>query len=117
MQAVKQLQATIPSGQSLSSAADTNFEQLVGLIMPAAWDAAAISFQAGQDGATFGDVFTAAGELSFPAANVAAGRVLLLDTTLTPGIRWLKVRSGLAATPVNQTAARTITLLIRDLAA
>ena len=116
MQAVKAVQVTIVSGAALSGIADLNFEQLVGVVMPAGWDAAALSFQHAIDGSTFGDVFTASGEFTVPSADVAAARTLLLDTHATPGLRFVKVRSGLTAAPVNQTADRVITLLTRDMA-
>lgn len=116
MQQIRQSTVTILSGAALSGAsADMRNEQLVGVILPAGWDTAGISFQSGIDGTTFGNVFTAAGELSFPAADVAAGNVLAFDIHFTPAIRFVKVRSGLSAAPVNQSADRVITLLTRSL--
>ena len=48
--------------------------------------------------------------------TVATRRALTLPPTLLLGWRWLRLRSGLAAAPVSQGAARTITLGIRALA-
>ena len=116
MQQIRQTPVTILTGAALSSvSADMRNEQLVGIIMPAAWDAAALTFQGSVDGITWGNVFTATGELSFPSADVAAGNLLAFDIHMTPAIRFVKVRSGVAATPVNQTADRIITLLTRDM--
>jgi hypothetical protein len=48
--------------------------------------------------------------------TVAAGRALTLPPTLLLGWRWLRLRSGLAAAPMNQAAERLLTLGIRPLA-
>jgi hypothetical protein len=105
----------IAATQSLSGASDDmRLEMLVGVIVPASgWDAAGLSFQGSTDGTTFSNLFTTSGELTFP--SVAAGTMLLFDSRLTAGVRWLKVRSGTAASPVAQSASRTILLVSRDL--
>lgn len=116
MQQVRQSTVTILNGTALSTASvDLRNEQLVGVIMPAGWDAASLTFQSGIDGQTWGNVFLATGELSFPSADVAAGNVLAFDTHVTPPMRFVKVRSGTSGAAVNQTADRVITLLTRDL--
>ena len=116
MQQIRQNTVTILNGTALSTASvDIQREQLVGLIMPAGWDAAGLSLQGSIDGQTWGNVFTASGELSFPSASCAAGNLLAFDAHLTPAIRFLKVRSGTSAAPVNQTADRVVTILTRDL--
>ena len=48
--------------------------------------------------------------------TATAGRALTLPPTLLLGWRWLRLRSGLAAAPVNQTAERLLVLGIRPLA-
>jgi hypothetical protein len=116
VQQIRQCAVTIFNGTALSTAsADVQREQLVGVILPAGWDAAGITLQGSIDGQTWGNVFTASGELSFPSASCAPGNVLAFDAHLTPAIRFLKVRSGTSATPVNQTADRVVTLLTRDM--
>ena len=116
MQQIRYSYVTILNGAALSTASpDMRNEQLVGVVMPAGWDTASLTFQASIDGTTWGNVFTASGELTFPSADVIAGNVLAFDIHLTPAIRFVKVRSGVAATPVNQTADRIITLLTRDM--
>jgi len=116
MQQIRQQFVTIPVGTALSNAsADMQNETLVGVIMPAGWDAAALTFQGSIDGVTFGNIFTASGELSFPSADVAAGNMLAFDNHLTALVRFVIVRSGVSASPVNQTANRVLTLLTRDM--
>lgn len=97
----------IASGQSLSAEIVLK-GTLVAIQMPAAWDAADISFMASlDDGATYGNLRDQFGvELIIPTA---VSRVIYLDASTWLGVRRIKVRSGSSTTPVAQTAARTIT--------
>lgn len=104
---------TIPEGGSVSDVVDLDGVHLVGIQMPATWDAANITFQASADGVTFADLYNQSG--SEVTVDAAAGRFIALDPTLFAGIRFLKVRSGTAATPVNQAAARTLILVARSI--
>ena len=78
----------------------------VGLIMPAAWDAANLSFQVCATATgTFADLYTEAGVEAKPASTPAQGKAYSL-ATLQPTIapwRWVKVRSGLTGAAVTQT--------------
>lgn len=103
--------ATIANGASLSGAIDLGSTRLAGIQMPAAWTAAALTFQASFDGVTYADVYSTGGtELSY---TVAASRFIPLSITDWGGVRYLKVRSGTTGTPVNQGGARTIQLTLR----
>lgn len=105
--------ATIPSGQSLSGKVDLGQPTLLGLLLPAAWDAAKVSFAVSPDDVTYGPLFTVAGEYASAAAQ-AAGDFLAVDPSAFYGARFLKVRSGTSGTPVTQTADRTLTLIVRS---
>jgi hypothetical protein len=96
---------TILSGASLSDSIDLQGARPVSLRLPAAWTAASITFQASEDGITFGDLYNALGEVTYPAA---ASRFISLTPQDFLGCRAIKVRSGTAGTPVNQGADRTI---------
>lgn len=104
--------ATIPAGQSLSAAVPlaVNGETLVAIQMPAAWTAAALTFQAAHDDdATFVDLYNAAGvEVTIQAAQ---SRYIPVDPADFRGVLFLKIRSGTGAAPVNQTADRTLILV------
>jgi hypothetical protein len=116
MQQVRQSTVTILNSTSLSTASvDLCHEQLVGIIMPAAWDAAALTFQGSIDGSTWGEVRSAGAAFTVASADAIASALVLLDSHVTPAIRFLKVRSGTSGAAVNQTADRVITLLTRDL--
>ena len=104
---------TIPSGQALSNSTDLSMSRFCGIILPTAWTTADVSFQASMDGTTWVDVFTQSGEYTIPSAVAAPSRLYVLDTHFTPGIRFLKVRSGLSAAPVNQAADRSVLVVTR----
>lgn len=107
---LERVTATISSGGSLSAAVPLGAATLVGISMPAAWDTAGLTFQASVDGTTFQDVQTTSAELSMTAA---ASKYIAVDPAVWRGVNLLKVRSGTSGTPVNQTADRTITLVLR----
>lgn len=101
---------TIDSGTSITAAINLGGRIPVGIIMPAAWTAANITFQASADGSSFADIYDASGE--YALTNAAADRYLDLDSNVFFGPLHLKVRSGTTGTPVNQGAERVLTLLL-----
>lgn len=111
----KQIPVQIAAGASESAQVDIGGYTAVGLIVPASWTTAGITFQASADGGTtwfelVDDTNTALGVSSI--AN-GAGRFVALDPAQWRGVRSLKIRSGTAGAPVVQTAAVTLTLLTR----
>lgn len=107
------LTATIANGASLSAAVDLNERTPVALLMPAAWTAADITFQASLDNSTFYDVYDEAG--SEYTLTVAVDQYIILDPVDLAGARYVKVRSGTGAAAQNQGAARIIGLVVREL--
>ena len=105
------LDVTIASGASLSAAINLQGRTVTGIIMPAAWTTANITFQAAAAEAdTFVDVYATGG--SEKSVTVAASRYVAIDTTDMLGLHFIKVRSGTTGTPVNQGADRTVTLMV-----
>jgi hypothetical protein len=104
--------AVIANGASLSGAVAIHPNSLVGIVMPADWTAANLTFQVSHDdGTTFNNLYDKDGtEVTVTAAD---DRYITLEPALWAGIRHLKVRSGTAGTPVNQGAARTLQLVAR----
>jgi hypothetical protein len=105
---------SIAAGASLSGATsfplDQDGYQITGIVMPAAWDAAGLTFQGSVDDTTYGNVVDATGaEVS---ATVAAGQYLAVPPALLQGISYLKLRSGTSAVPVVQAAKRDLTLVL-----
>jgi len=101
---------TISNGTALSPQVNLGNKLLVGFSMPAAWTAAALTFQVSYDGGTtFQDLYNSGGtEVSF---TVAANHFVALDPTLWRGINCIKVRSGTGSVPVNQGQDSTLTLI------
>lgn len=105
--------AQIDNGAALSAAIALNGNHVDGIVLPAAWTAAALTFQVSLDGSTFYDLYDTAGsEISF---TVTAGKALYLPAS-TFHLRswdWIKLRSGTTGTPVNQGGNRAFTLMCR----
>jgi hypothetical protein len=102
----------IAAGQSTSSAAELVGDTIVGLYMPAAWDAADLAFQASPDGTNFSPMSDFGAAVSVKAA---AGQYVPLDVTKFIGVSYVRVQSHSGGTPVNQTAARVILPVFRGL--
>lgn len=107
--------AAIANGASLSGAIELAEGQLVGLLMPAAWTAAAVSFDVSYDGAAYAPLYDQNGEVKVSSTYVSATerRFFALDPVSFLGAKFVKVRSGLNGAAVAQGAGRTVTLLIR----
>lgn len=100
----------IPAGQSESQAIDLGLATAHRLEMPDdAWTAAAITFRVSYNGEDFDDLFLETAE--YQVTTAAIGRAIILNQEVFFGIRRLIIRSGTAAAPVNQDAARTIRLV------
>ena len=108
----------IAQGAALSAAVDLGGQTACALQLPAAnaWTDADITFDASFDGATYGpiiDRFRTEYLVDVPATASLDSDVVPLDLDVFDGIRYLKVRSGTNATPVNQAAARSIRIVFR----
>lgn len=106
--------ATIANGQTVSNAVDLNERVLTAIIMPAAWTAADITFQASNIATgTFKPVKKGDGSvtpiIAYTIKTPAADDYITLDPDAFAGIRYLKVVSSAA-----QGAERVITLLGRS---
>lgn len=104
---------TISNGTALSPAVDLQGYNLVGIAMPAAWTAANITFQGSADNNNFFDLYDSGSEINL--ASAAASRYIALNPTQFAAVRYLKVRSGTSAVPLNQGADRVVTLILRGL--
>ena len=100
----------IASGASLSDAEDMVGRRLVGIIMPATWTSADITFQASIDGTNFYDLYDQDGNEVTVTSPTASGFIGIY-TAFTFVPTHVKVRSGTTGTPVNQGGDRTVTLI------
>lgn len=112
---IEQIQTKILGGQSLSDVVNLGAKQLHGIAMPAGWDAAALTFQVSVDGGvTFLELAATSGTaVSF---TVAQSQYIAVDPVLWRAVNCIKVRSGTAGAAVNQTADRTISLIVKPIA-
>jgi len=109
--------AVIPSGAALSNVVDLGPDcGRLGIRMDAAWTAAGLTFQVSEsEQGPWANLYDDAGvEVGITSANAVAARAISLATpqlreALAPW-RYLKIRSGVAATPVNQAAARALVI-------
>lgn len=103
--------ATIALGASLSDIIDLGAGTPVSIEMPAGWDAANLTFKTGTDGITHQNYYDAADtEVSIPTA---AARNIRLNPSDFAGVQFIQIRSGTAAVPVPQTAARQFRVVVR----
>lgn len=109
---LRQTLVTITNGASLSAEVALGDFVPIGIIMPAAWTAAGLTFQVSGDGAvTWNGLYDSAGnETTF---TVAASRYIPLDPNVWIGINDIKIRSGTSGSPVNQGADRILTVVSR----
>ena len=102
--------ATIANGASLSDAVAVAAGKVVyGVIIPAAWTTAQISFDVSHDS---GVTYTS---LRDPAGNEHANAVTVSTFIPFPtvvGVTHIKIRSGIIGTLVNQGAQRLLTVLV-----
>lgn len=104
------LTVTIANGASLSDAAHIGAATLVGIQLPT-FTNASLSFQGSADGVTYVEVVDASANAVAYAAST--GAVYLKAPADLAGVPYLKVRSGTSGAPVNQGAARTISLITK----
>ena len=108
---------TIASGQAFSTEFPVGGRHIVGIQMPAGWDAAGITFQAlvrttaAPEVITWGSVQDEAGVESVIVTPIADEYVAITSTKLV-GLGRARLRSGTSGTPVNQTATRTVIVIV-----
>lgn len=100
----------IANNESLSSAVDLAGGRLFAIMMPADWTAADLTFQAAHAGDTYHNIYNE--DDAEVVVQAAEDRYIILSPARWLGVRRLKVRSGTAASAVNQGAARTINLVV-----
>lgn len=109
----------IAQGAALSAAVDGGGPTASALQLPAAnaWTDANITFDGSFDDVTYGPVLADNHNTEYvvtmPATAALKNQIVPLDLDVFAGIRYLKIRSGTAAAPVNQAAARSIRIVFR----
>lgn len=114
------LSAVIAAGQSLSGVVDFGGLTPIGIVMPATWVAAALTFQTSTDGVNFQELRTTSGD-SAVSITVSQGSNYLIgisaalstgaDAHWLKAYRYWKFRSGTSGAPVVQTSGATVTVV------
>ena len=105
------LTATIGSGASVSNAINVAGLLVTNLLVPATWTTANLTLQTSDDDSTYYNVYDEYG--SEQAATVATTSCDINLTHWLLGRKYLKVRSGTAATPVNQAGTRSVGVVVK----
>lgn len=105
----------IPAGASISAPVDIWGYRYITIFMPSAWTTANITFLSAPTfgGQTYASLYNDLGtEVNITAA---ASRTIAIDTNALTlaGLRYIKIRSGTASTPVAQASERTIYLILK----
>jgi hypothetical protein len=105
--------ATIANNASLSAAVDIGLMRSIGIIMPATWTTADLTFSVCDTlGGTYSNLYDAAGtEVDIPVAQAKAYTLSAAMTRLIAPWRYIKVRSGTSGAAVNQGGQRIITIV------
>lgn len=108
------ISVTIIACASATAEIDMGNNNLFGFQIPAAWTSASagITFQAcPQSDGTFNPVYDEFGtEITFP---IAVSTIVLDTQKVLAGLRYIKVNAGTNASPVVQTATRTLNVLVK----
>lgn len=111
----KEVTVTIANGASQSEIIDLKTSSIVGIIMPSAWTAANLTVLVANDPAdTFVPLYDDMG--SEVVITAAASRAIAINSNALNLAPWsyIILHSGTAATPVNQGAARTVILSLKN---
>ena len=104
----------ISADTSLSPASEIGAAYMITrIVFPAAWDSSSyISFQASKDGITFFDVFKQ--DSTELVVKVITGKSAIINPWEFYGLsNYIKIRSGTAAIPKQQTANRTFSVELK----
>lgn len=106
--------STIANGASLGGAIALGLRSLFGLLIPASWTTAAITFAVSLDGTTFVPLYDVDGEVTIPSGGVVSSTAIALDPVLFAGWSHVKPRSGTSGSPVTQSGAKILTAALRE---
>lgn len=108
---------TIANGASVSDVLDLERTVFLGFFAPAAWTTAGLQIQASADGSTnWGPITDSYNSTMGSWSALTATYPYVVDPANFLGFRYIRFLSGTVASPVNQGAARSFTVLTRPLA-
>lgn len=104
---------TIVDATSLSPGVDLAGRALVGIVTPAGWTTAVMTFQVSPDNSTWFEYEDVNGT-AIQIPSTAASKYRALDPADFIGVRYLKVRSGTSAAAVSQSSGDIVTMVTRS---
>lgn len=109
--------ATIPAAASVSQNIDLVNGVVCAVVVPAVWDSADLTIEVSHDGTTwFGVVYNDTGSQCNQIAAPSVGEIYSFALPAMVPHRFVRIRSGTTAVPVNQSAERAVVILTRMLA-
>ena len=108
--------ATIANAASVSGTVDLTGTALLGFVMPAAWTTAALNIDVSPDNVAWSSPYDTTPAAVSSIATPVVSAAYAVDMTAMLPWRFIRFRSGTAASPVNQGAARAIVCVTRPLA-
>lgn len=108
-ESIRTVTVTVADSASLSGSSGELDGRLIAVITASTWDTAAMTFQASTDGTNFFNVYNEGTEYSL--AGVVASAFNRVNVNVFLGARYIKVRSGTAASAVTQSGATIVTLV------
>lgn len=103
---------TIPINASISGDVDLGLMRLSRIVIPAGWTPANITLQTSYDGMDWSSTGLYDSSGSEYTITAAAARSIIVPLADMLSVRYLRIRSGSAAMPVPQTAARALVLVL-----
>ncbi|MDD2325477.1 MAG: hypothetical protein PHW63_05700 [Alphaproteobacteria bacterium] len=104
----------IESGDSLTGTINLGGLRLFGIVMPSEWTTANLTFQMSPDaGATWVDVVDQNGDEVLMAGKLVSYVAVEKPAQFAP-LQYLRIRSGTSLTPISQSAARVLQLVLRS---
>lgn len=104
----------IASGASVSDVIDLSSQVLLGFITPPVWTTAAIDIEVSPDNVTwFSNMYDSSGVVTGIYLTPVVSSGYTVDALALIPYRYIRFRSGTTAVPVNQAAARTISVITR----
>jgi hypothetical protein len=110
------LTVIIPNGTSVSPTIDLTNTSLLGFVTPSAWTTAALNIEVSDDGTNWSSAYDAYGSLIGSVATPVVSSRYAVDMSALLPWRYVRLRSGTTATPVNQGADRSFKIIKRVLA-
>ena len=107
---------TIPNAASVSDAIDLTDTAILGFVSPAAWTTAALNLEVSDDGSSWSSAYDAYGSQVGSVATLNVASRYAVDMSALLPWRYVRFRSGTAASPVVQGADRAFKIIKRVLA-